>query len=178
MAILFILTRNNPLNGSLQGIGCFDGMFDNWIVENNVIISNTYHGISFYGMTNSKIANNTVIDQVPDDNVSPWILITDHKDGTESANCSVFNNIVSSSVSIKGNDVTETNNYVIGKANFDTLYTIFKDPDMNDLHLNDNLFNLENIIDKGLYDMYMISSEIDQEKEQRINFPDLGALEL
>ena len=175
--IISIIDKDNPLNGSLQGIGCFDGMFDNWIVENNVIISNTYHGISFYGMTNSKIANNTVIDQVAGDDVSPWIMITNHKNGTESANCSVFNNIASSSVSIKGNNVTETNNYVIGKANFDSLYTIFQNPDDNDLHLNNNELNRTKIIDKGIYFKELISSEFDIEMKLRSDYPDLGAYE-
>jgi parallel beta-helix repeat protein len=46
----------------MQDIGCFDGFFDGWVVENNVVITDHWHGISFYGMKNSRIVNNTVID--------------------------------------------------------------------------------------------------------------------
>ena len=27
-----------PHRGTLQGIGCFDGMFVDWVIENNVVI--------------------------------------------------------------------------------------------------------------------------------------------
>ena len=38
---------NQPLKGTLQGIGCFDGFFVDWVVENNVVVTNHWHGISF-----------------------------------------------------------------------------------------------------------------------------------
>ena len=38
---------NQPLRTSMQGIGCFDGCFVNWMVENNVVITDHWHGISF-----------------------------------------------------------------------------------------------------------------------------------
>jgi hypothetical protein len=44
---------NQPLKGTLQGIGCFDGFFVNWAVENNVVVTNHWHGISFLGMPSS-----------------------------------------------------------------------------------------------------------------------------
>ena len=33
----------------MHGIGCFDGMFVDWVVENNVIITDHWHGITFAG---------------------------------------------------------------------------------------------------------------------------------
>ena len=45
---------NDPLRNSMQGIGCFDGFYVNWIVENNVVITDHWHGISFYGMRDSQ----------------------------------------------------------------------------------------------------------------------------
>lgn len=169
---------SNPLKGNPQGIGCFDGFFDNWIVENNVIITDHYHGISFYGMRNSKIVNNTVIDQIPDNDTSPWIMITDHKNGTPSNNCVVANNIVSSSVSTSGNNVTEISNYIFGKENYEDVYQFFVDPDANDMHLLVNETTQEYIIDKGEYHPELISSEIDKDNNQRDMIPDLGAYEL
>ncbi|MEP6635051.1 MAG: right-handed parallel beta-helix repeat-containing protein, partial [Luteimonas sp.] len=52
---------NNPLRSTMQGIGCFDGFFVDWVVENNVVVTDHWHGISFYGMRDSRIVNNTVI---------------------------------------------------------------------------------------------------------------------
>ena len=40
---------NQPHRGTLQGIGCFDGMFVDWVVENNVVIIDHYHGITLSG---------------------------------------------------------------------------------------------------------------------------------
>jgi parallel beta-helix repeat protein len=175
--IIGIADENNPLSGSPQGIGCFDGLFDNWIVENNVIISNTYHGISFYGMIEGRIINNTVIDQVPDDDVCPWIMVTDHKNGASSRNCIVANNIVSSSVSVSGLNVVEYSNYVFGRDNYDAVYNTFVNPDENNLHLLINDFTLNNLIDKGTIFNDLVSSEADLEGSSRTGSPDLGAFE-
>jgi parallel beta-helix repeat protein len=175
--IIGIADKNNPLSGSPQGIGCFDGLFKNWTVENNVIISNTYHGISFYGMIDSKIINNTVIDQVPGDDVCPWIMITDHKNGTPSSNCIVANNIVSSDVSVSGRNVMEYNNYVFGKENYNAVYDAFKNTDENDLHLLINDFTRTNLIDKGVLFDGLVSSASDIEENSRSGLPDLGAYE-
>ena len=168
---------SHPLASSPQGIGCFDGLFDGWVVENNLVVSNTYHGISFYGMLNSTIANNTVIDLNPEDNVSPWIMITSHKNGTLSENCLIANNIASASVSVEGTNVEEANNYVIGKSNYDEVFILFKDPQNFDFHLLNNETTQENILDKGQFFGELRSSAIDLDQNSREGFPDLGAYE-
>ncbi len=99
-----------PLQAPPQGVGCFDGMFENWVVENNVISSQTYHGISLYGAINCRIVNNTVIENPItgiNQPVRPWILITQHKaqsDGTPwlvpSSGNIVRNNITAKGASI------------------------------------------------------------------------------
>jgi hypothetical protein len=53
---------NQPHRGAMQGIGCFDGMYVDWVIENNVIIVDHWHGISFNGVRNTRIVNNTVLD--------------------------------------------------------------------------------------------------------------------
>jgi parallel beta-helix repeat protein len=176
--IIGIADKNNPKSSSPQGIGCFDGFFDNWIVENNVVIVNHYHGISFYGMRNSKIINNTVIDQIPGDDTSPWIMITSHKNGSPSENCIVANNIASSSISATGSNVQEYNNYVLGKSNYNTIYDAFVDPDNNNFHLLNNDFTNAHIIDKGTFLDGMISSDMDKDLIKRTSLPDLGAYEV
>jgi parallel beta-helix repeat protein len=169
--------QENPLAGNPQGIGCFDGFFENWIIENNVVVTDHYHGISFYGMRNGKIVNNTVIDQISGNDTSPWILINPHKDGTESENCVVANNIVSSSVSVEGNSVEEYNNYVIGKSNFELNRILFIDPDNYDMHLLINNTTQTNIINRGVVFSDLISSKIDHDRKNRTSPPDLGAYE-
>jgi hypothetical protein len=168
---------SNPLAGSPQGIGCFDGFFDGWTVENNVVIVDHYHGISFYGMRNSFILNNTVIDQNHDNDISPWIMVTDHKNGTPSRNCIVANNIAYRSISASGTDVTADHNFVVGRDNPDVLYDLFVDPDNLDFHLLVNDTTLADIIDQGASFADMASSAIDRDGVIRSGAPDLGAYE-
>jgi parallel beta-helix repeat protein len=112
----------------MQGIGCFDGFFVGWVVENNVVITDHWHGISFYGMRDSRIVNNTVIDNVEGQPGPPWIMVTDHKDGTPSSNVVVRNNL-SADLSLEGDNVTGDHNLV-----FDDATTLFVAPPF-DLHL-------------------------------------------
>ncbi len=74
---------NQPLFAAPMGIGCYDGMFNGWVIENNVISSHTWHGISLYGAINCTIVNNTVVQdpfEVPVSNdPTPWIHIFEHK---------------------------------------------------------------------------------------------------
>src|SRR6185436_8988786 len=53
---------NQPLLTEPQAIGCFDGMFKDWIVENNLIITEHWHGISLYGAINCRVVNNTIVE--------------------------------------------------------------------------------------------------------------------
>ena len=83
-----------PFKGTLQGIGCFDGMFEDWIVENNRIEVDHWHGISLYGAINTIIRGNIVTDPNGDDNIGPpWIMLRAHKNDTPSQNCQVRCNI-------------------------------------------------------------------------------------
>jgi hypothetical protein len=87
------LDPGHPLRATLQGIGCFDGMFVNWLVEDNVVITDHWHGISLYGAIDSRIVNNTVIDLNETTPGPPWIMVNDHDDGTPSRNVVVRNNL-------------------------------------------------------------------------------------
>jgi hypothetical protein len=129
-ANLFINSTDpdDPLRNSMQGIGCFDGFFVGWIVENNVVITDHWHGISFYGMRDSRIVNNTVIDNVEGQPGPPWIMVTDHKDGTPSSNVVVRNNLTAD-LSLEGENVTGDHNLV-----FDDVSSLFVEPPF-DLHL-------------------------------------------
>jgi hypothetical protein len=102
---------NQPFRGTLQGIGCFDGWYINWVVENNVVITDHWHGISLYGAINSRIVNNTVIDQNDTTPGPPWIGFFDHKNGSPCANCIIRNNIAPSYA--VGTGTTADHNYEI-----------------------------------------------------------------
>ncbi|HVU03495.1 MAG TPA: choice-of-anchor Q domain-containing protein [Polyangiaceae bacterium] len=130
----YILNREDPnqkLTNSLQGIGCFDGYFDQWVVENNVVITDHWHGISFYGMKNSRIVNNTVIDVNDVTPGPPWIMVTAHKDGTPSENCLVRNNLATD-YDVSGTNVTNDHNTTLKTAD---LVDYFLNPGTFDLHL-------------------------------------------
>ncbi len=85
-----------PHRGTLQGIGCFDGMFVDWVVENNVIIVDHFHGITLAGAKNCRVVNNTVMNCREERPGPPWIHVGNHKDGTPSSDCVVRNNLTRS----------------------------------------------------------------------------------
>ncbi|MFP4015200.1 MAG: choice-of-anchor Q domain-containing protein [Chitinispirillaceae bacterium] len=87
---------NQPHRGTLQGIGCFDGMFEDWVVENNVIMVDHWHGITLSGAINCRIVNNTVVDLNSERPGPPWIRISNHKNGTASTGCTIRNNLTTS----------------------------------------------------------------------------------
>jgi hypothetical protein len=119
-----------PFAGTLQGIGCFDGFFDGWVVENNVIITDHWHGISFYGAKNLRIVNNTVLDLNDVEPGPPWIMITDHEDGTKSSDCVVRNNLTTA-LSVSGTNVVEDHNMILPAD----LTGYFVDVANHDVHL-------------------------------------------
>lgn len=103
---------DQPHRGALQGIGCFDGMFVDWIVENNLIVVDHYHGITLGGARGCRIVNNTVVD--PNDRrPGPAALrISKHKRGITSSDCTVRNNLVSS-LQVQGENMTVDHNLVV-----------------------------------------------------------------
>lgn len=113
---------NRDFLGPLQGIFGTDGMFDNFVIENNIVLVDQWHGISLYGAKNCKIINNTVIDiyfgvtypDHPDSNyrgpLGPaWIKIASHKDGTLSKENIVRNNIANQIITEQGSGVQDHN---------------------------------------------------------------------
>jgi len=123
--------ENQPFRTALQGIGCFDGTFVDWVVENNVVITDHWHGITLLGARGVRVVNNTVIDR---NNVSPgppWISVDNHKNGTAPSGCIVRNNLVTD-LANAATGVTEDNNTVIVPGDF---AQFFVNPGSFDLHL-------------------------------------------
>jgi hypothetical protein len=105
----------------LQGIGCFDGMFDDFEVINNLIITNQYNGITFRGLRNSRIINNTVY--VTDtDTLMPFIAVKAHKNGTKSSNCIVANNIAATIDVAELDNGIVVNNAIVKKSDASTFF--------------------------------------------------------
>jgi len=119
---------NQPFRGPLQGIGCFDGMFEGWIVENNVIRVDHWHGISFYGAENMNIRNNTVIDLNEESPGPPWIMITDHKNGTVPKN-NVMRNNLSTKINESDEGVLYENNIIVD--DYDLFFVDFANGNLN-----------------------------------------------
>lgn len=118
---------NQPLRGVLQGIGCFDGMFEDWIVENNVVITNHWHGITLLGARNCKIINNTVVDRNDQTPGPPWIKIGKHSDGTLSTGNLIRNNLTTS---MSNDDDIGTVDFNIIVGNYDDFFVDYANFDL------------------------------------------------
>jgi parallel beta-helix repeat protein len=106
-------SADQPHRGTLQGIGCFDGMFVDWIIENNVIIVDHYHGITLGGARGCRVVNNTVIDPNNQRPGPAAVRVARHKNGTPSSGCTVRNNLASSLHAQTGPDMTADHNLIV-----------------------------------------------------------------
>lgn len=123
----------HPLRCALQGIGLFDGSYENAVITNNLVASRAYHGISIYGAIGGKIDNNTVVNVLDTAAKSPWIMVNAHKNGTPSTGIRVTNNLamsymsnnsaLSSAAGTKASGVSFSRNSVIGRPG-----AVFLDP--------------------------------------------------
>jgi hypothetical protein len=85
--------EDHPLRGRLQGIGLFDGIYENWRIENNLVIVRQGNGITVLGGRNTRVVNNTVVNPEPGNGKAPFIRIGKHKDGRLPEGNAVVNNI-------------------------------------------------------------------------------------
>jgi hypothetical protein len=158
-----------PFQGGLQGIGCFDGFFIDWVVENNLVLVDHWHGITFLGVINTRIVNNTVVDTTGQDPGPSWIMIGPHKDGRPSRDCLIQNNI-SHSISLAAGAGGAQNNLLI--SDLGMLDDLFVDPWNRDFRLKPG----SAAIDAG----YLVNSpvtDIDGTLRPRGKGVDIGAYE-
>lgn len=155
---------DQPHRGPLQGIGCFDGMFVDWTVENNVIITDHWHGLTLLGAKNARIVNNTLIDPNDSEPGPPWIKIDPHKNGTQSSNVLIRNNLTTRiATDTSQPDVTIDHNMEISDY-----AAHFVAPDAFDLHL----LETSTAVDAGTSDG---APDIDIERTPR---PQGGAVDI
>ncbi len=132
-----------PFRGTLQGIGCFDGPYRDWVIENNLVITDHWHGISLYGAFNSRIVNNTVVDRNAVSPGPPWIMINPHKDGTPSQGCLIRNNIAAT-LTATGDTVEDHNHLLLPSDD------LFENPAILNYHLR---HDATAVIDQGSSDL-------------------------
>jgi len=102
---------NQPHRGTLQGIGCFDGTFVDWVVENNVVITDHWHGITLLGTRRCLVINNTVLDLNDSRPGPPSIRVNNHKNGMAPVGCVVRNNLATAFANAE--EVREEKNLII-----------------------------------------------------------------
>jgi len=108
--------QNQNLRSTMQGIGLFDGTFVNWTIENNLVVTDHWHGITMLGVRDSLVVNNTVLDTNTEGPGPPWIQIAEHKNGTPPSGVIVRNNL-STSYSLSSTGVIADHNIEIDMNN-------------------------------------------------------------
>lgn len=98
---------DHPLRSQLQGIGLFDGIYENLTITNNLVSTTHYHGISVYGARGAKIVNNTVVNDRGLPGLYPYIAVRPNRDGRPSTNVLISGN---SAMSFQGANANDTRN--------------------------------------------------------------------
>lgn len=161
--------------GPLQGIFGTDGMFDNFHIENNIVVVDQWHGITLTGSTNATIINNTIIDTYFNETypghlagtnyegpLGPtWIRIKDHKDGVQQSTDNVLRNNITNQIVLDEsyNGVQDHNLIINGNSDSDYI-NIFSDWSNFDFHLQAS----SSPIDFGIS---TLASVIDADKNSR-----------
>ena len=170
--------RDNNLIGTLmQGLIITDGHADSWLVENNLIVSAQYHGISLYGATRCRVQNNTVISHpdLPKDK-APRIYLDDQKKSgqTHSNTENVIRNNITTTLTTWTFDASSKveNNIDIVESKVANFTNHFLDYAGHDFHLKQSSLAVDAGINTDL-------SEYDLDEKARVyhNAVDLGAYE-
>ena len=112
----YILNRENnqqAFPNALQGIGFFDGPLVDFIIEDNVIETDHWHGISLYDAQNSVISGN-VVDTLWNTQRQPWIKLGD-KNNQANGN-TVRDNFARSFDFSSDSNVRATNNQLVSSS--------------------------------------------------------------
>ncbi len=114
-----ILEPDLPLKSKVvQGIACFDGFEEDWLVKKNLVVIDHPHGVALFGAKNCKILGNKIIRnpyRFDDFEADPWIMINRHKDGRKSISNQVKYNVVDTIVIKDKFSVLTAGNSIINK---------------------------------------------------------------
>ncbi len=159
---------NQPLLGRLQGIGCFDGPYNNWIVENNLVVVDHWHGISLYSAINCSVINNTVLDPEPSSDVGPsWIAVRDEGD-LLSSDCTVKNN-VANTISVTENTTVSNNTELQMLTDYSANFVDYSTFDFHLLETSQLIDSADNTIAPNI--------DLDGNERPSGSLPDIGAYE-
>lgn len=161
--IISYTDSGQPLKTTLQGIGCFDGFFEDWVVENNIVCVDQWHGIAFYGATDCKFVNNTVVENpIAAFSNTPWLGIFHHKTLGNSTGNLVRNNLVYDLNIVSGSATVDNNIETSSYTSHFVDYSNF------DFHLKSS----SSAVDAGSSNQ---APSIDFEGDTRDSNPDIGA---
>jgi hypothetical protein len=111
-----------------QGISAFDGPYDHWTIENNVVMVEVGLAMGLYGMDDSRIVNNTV---VPNPGAADSeIRLTNQKDGNPSERDVVRNNLAHHFNTAAATDAAHSNNIEVG-LNYSTYFANYPAADLH-----------------------------------------------
>ena len=156
----------HPLvGGNAQGVSGFDGFYEDFVIENNIVAVNSPHGISLYGARNCRIVNNTVVSAasgLPYD--FGTIRTYNHKSGAVSSGNLIRNNITNQIDISAGTTIVDHNLLNVVKSEH------FITPENLDFRLK----STSSAINAG---QPTLSPVDDYTGELRDPYPDLGAYE-
>ncbi len=138
----------HPLQCSLQGIGLFDGFYEDWLIENNIVSVDHWHAISVTGARNVVIRNNTVVDPTFNKTGPGMIRIFPHKDGRPSENTSILNNLIPRSKKQKTTQafLRKSGVHLQGNTFYGNPRNIFVDPEGFDFSLNPKSYGIDRAV--------------------------------
>ncbi|MDD5672706.1 MAG: right-handed parallel beta-helix repeat-containing protein [Chitinivibrionales bacterium] len=126
--IINTLSPAQPFKGQMYGIACFDGWYNDWTVENNVVMTNTWYGIALNGAVNCRIVNNTVCRLDTADASLPCITVSDYSAGAKSTGSVLRNNFCGSIVN--NGDTTCRADHNITAYNPDSFFVDYANKDL------------------------------------------------
>ena len=155
-----------PYACKLEGIGMFNGVYEDWTIENNIIVVDNWHGISVFGAKNVRIKNNTVmdIDYFPP---GPATITIISLAGDDPAEASLIANNIANEIKIEGDGVER-----FGNLEIDDLDDVFVDIDDGDYQLPED----SEAIDNGVPDPAMTVDFFGNPRPAGKG-PDVGAVE-
>jgi hypothetical protein len=141
-----IIKTGDPEKNGMQGITIFDGKWDGVRILNNVVVTNTWHGITISGVVNSQIINNTVVAFDPEKHPT-WITVDKAKDGTPARDVVIRNNITTRLI-YHGERIAVDHNIVAKMIATDS-------PEKPIYFSKPGTYSDNNIIDPQIYDTLM-----------------------
>ncbi len=111
---------NQKWRNGMQGLGFFDGPLENFVVTDNVIRVDTFHGISLYNALNARVENN-VVWTLPTDKTKAWLMFGT-KSKAEKGGNNVAKNNYANSFNFKADKPTEENNQISTEKIYNDAY--------------------------------------------------------